>query len=262
PAAWIASNTKDLAIGVNNRLIGGPPVAHGITPHPYAFRENLTVDLESIAQASLPMRDPATFANEYPREIVEDHGSPSVGGPLGDITQAWEQQFQLGQNSPPAVIGSIPVVQTARAPTRRDSTDLDMADISSHGARATVLSDFEYSSSETDVSDDDAQWTRESSSSGTTLVEFSDAEEELLSKISSFERSEAIEKGYDLKRKSSWVPLYSKKKKKMEDPKARKRGSGLEPKKAKSKVLRRRKERNLLGGMPSRTFAGRVSGPN
>ncbi|KAF4341107.1 hypothetical protein FBEOM_4977 [Fusarium beomiforme] len=261
PAAWIANNTKDLAFGVNHRLAGAPPVAHGLTPHPYALRGDLTEDLEKIAQTLLPMRNPATFVNEYPREVAQAQGPP-VDGPLGDIAQIWEQQFQHGQNSPPAATGKPPVFQNATGPTRRDSSDADMTSISGgHGARATVLLDFACSSSETDVSDDDARRTGENSSSGTTLVGSPDVEEELFSKILEFERSETIEKGYDLKRKLSWAPFFSSKKK-MEKPKAMKGGSGLELRKAKSMAVRRDKERNPLRGMPSRTFRGRVSGLN
>ncbi|KAF4956171.1 hypothetical protein FGADI_3982 [Fusarium gaditjirri] len=222
PPAWVANSTGDLAAWVNNRLAGGPPVAHGITPHPYALRENLTADLQNMAQASLPMRNPASFANEYPREVAQDQGSSFVAGPLGDIGQAWEQQHQLGQSPPPAATGATPGVQSPTATTRRDNHDIDMAGGLSQGRKATVLSHFERSSSETDLSDDEVQQTRESSSSGTTLVGLSDVEEELLSKIASFERSEAREKGYYLKRRSSWVHPHSKKKK-LEAPKTRRR---------------------------------------
>uniref|UniRef100_A0A0D2Y597 Uncharacterized protein n=1 Tax=Fusarium oxysporum (strain Fo5176) TaxID=660025 RepID=A0A0D2Y597_FUSOF len=230
PPAWVANSTGDLAAWVNNRLAGGPPVTHGITPHPYALRENLTVDLQNMAQASLPMRNPASFANEYPREVVQDQDSSFVVGPLGDITQSWEKQYQLGQSPPPAATGGTPVVQSSTAPTRRDSRDIDLTGGLNQGRKATVLSDCDHSSSETDVSDDEAQRTRESSSSGTTLVGLSDVEEELLSKIALFERSEARENGYDLKRRSSWVPLHSKKKK-LETPKARRRVYKSKPKK-------------------------------
>ncbi|EXM05710.1 hypothetical protein ACKRZS_013525 [Fusarium odoratissimum] len=230
PPAWIANSTGDLAAWVNNRLAGGPPVAHGITPHPYALRENLTVDLQNMAQASLPMRNPASFANEYPREVVQDQDSSFVVGPLGDIAQAWEKQYQLGQSPPPAATGGTPVVQSSTAPTRRDSRDIDLTGGLNQGRKATVLSHFDHSSSETDVSDDEAQRTREISSSGTTLVGLSDVEEELLSKIASFERSEARENGHELKRRSSWVPLHSKKKK-LETPKARRHVYKSKPKK-------------------------------
>ncbi|KAL5605375.1 hypothetical protein FOVSG1_005522 [Fusarium oxysporum f. sp. vasinfectum] len=233
PPAWVANSTGDLAAWVNNRLAGGPPVAHGITPHPYALRENLTVDLQNMAQASLPMRNPASFANEYPREVVQDQDSSFVVGPLGDIAQAWEKQYQLGQSPPPAATGGTPVVQSSTAPTRRDSRDIDLTGGLNQGRKATVLSHFDHSSSETDVSDDEAQRTRESSSSGTTLVGLSDVEEELLSKIASFERSEARENGHELKRRSSWVPLHSKKKK-LETPKARRRIYKSKPKKPSS----------------------------
>ncbi|KAG5777483.1 hypothetical protein H9Q73_008844 [Fusarium xylarioides] len=230
PPAWAANSTGDLASWVNHRLADGPPVAHGITPQPYALREDLTVDLQNMAQAKLPMRNPASFANEYPREVVQDQDSPFVAGPLGDIAQAWEQQYQLGQSPPPAATGGAPVVQSSTSPIRRDSQDIDMTGGLSQGRKATVLSHFGHSSSETDVSDDEEQGTRESSSSGTTLIEMSDVEEELLSKIAAFERSEAREKGYDLKRRSGWVPFQSKKKK-LEMPKARRRFHKSKPKK-------------------------------
>ncbi|KAF5533762.1 hypothetical protein FMEXI_11647 [Fusarium mexicanum] len=225
PPAWAANSTGDLAAWVNHRLADGPPVAHGITPQPYALREDLTVDLQNMAQASLPVRNPASFANEYPREVVQDQDSAFVAGPLGDIAQAWEQQHQLGQSPPPVATGGAPVFQSSTSPIRRDSVDIDMTGSISQGRKATVLSHSGHSSSETDVSDDEEQRTRESSSSGTTLIGSSDVEEELFSKIASFERSEAREKGYDLKRRSSWVPLHSKKKKKkkLEMPRAMRR---------------------------------------
>ncbi|KAF4438335.1 hypothetical protein FACUT_5008 [Fusarium acutatum] len=230
PAAWVANSTGDLASWVKHRLADGPPVAHGITPQPYALCEDLTVDLQNMAQAELPMRNPASFANEYPREVAQDQDSAFVAGPLGDIAQAWEQQYQLGQSPPPAATGGAHVVQSSTSPIRRDSRDIDMAGGLSQGRKATVLSYFNHSSSETDISDDEEQRTRESSSSGTTLIGLSDIEEELLSKITSFERSEAREKGYDLKRRSSWIPLHSKKKK-LEMPKARRRVYKSKPKK-------------------------------
>ncbi|KAI1059768.1 hypothetical protein LB506_008674 [Fusarium annulatum] len=222
PPAWVANSTGDLAAWVKHRLADGPTVAHGITPQPYALREDLTVDLQNMAQASLPMRNPASFANEYPREVVQDQDSHFMAGPLGDISQAWEQQYRLGQSPPPAATGGAPVVQPSTSPIRRDSQDIDMTGGLSQGRQATVLSHCGHSSSETDVSDDEEQRTRESSGSGTTLIGSSDVEEELLSKIASFERSEAREKGYNLKRRSSWILLQSKKKKqKLEVPKAR-----------------------------------------
>ncbi|KAG4254153.1 hypothetical protein FPRO04_06512 [Fusarium proliferatum] len=222
PPAWVANSTGDLAAWVKHRLADGPTVAHGITPQPYALREYLTVDLQNMAQASLPMRNPASFANEYPREVVQDQDSHFMAGPLGDISQAWEQQYRLGQSPPPAATGGAPVVQPSTSPIRRDSQDIDMTGGLSQGRQATVLSHCGHSSSETDVSDDEEQRTRESSGSGTTLIGSSDVEEELLSKIASFERSEAREKGYNLKRMSSWIFLQSKKKKqKLEVPKAR-----------------------------------------
>ncbi|KAF5652844.1 hypothetical protein F25303_2850 [Fusarium sp. NRRL 25303] len=223
PPAWVANSTGDLAAWVNHRLADGPTVANGITPQPYALREDLTVDLQNMAQASLPMRNPASFANEYPREVVQDQDSRFVAGPLGDIAQAWEQQYRLGQSPPPAATGGAPVVPPSTSPIRRDSQGIDMTGGLSQGRKATVLSHCGHSSSETDVSDDEERRTRESSGSGTTLIGSSDVEEELLSKIASFERSEAREKGYDLKRRSSWILLQSKKKKKqkLEMPKAR-----------------------------------------
>ncbi|KAF5620473.1 hypothetical protein F52700_11201 [Fusarium sp. NRRL 52700] len=230
PPAWVANSTGDLAAWVNHRLADGTPVAHGITPQPYALREDLTVDLQNMAQASLPMRGPASFANEHPREVVQDQESPFVAGPLGDIAQAWEHQYQLGQSPPPAATGGTPEVQSSTSPIRRDSQDIDMTGGLSQGRKATVLPQFGHSSSETDVSDDEEQRTRESSSSGTRLIGLSDIEDELLSKITSFERSEAREKGYDLKRRSSWVPLHSKKKK-LDMPKARRRVYKSKPKK-------------------------------
>ncbi|KAF5987780.1 hypothetical protein FCOIX_834 [Fusarium coicis] len=230
PPAWAANSTGDLAAWVNHRLADVPPVAHGITPQPYALREDLTVDLQNMAQAKLPMRNPASFANEYPREVVQDQDSPFVAGPLGDIAQAWEKQYQPGQSPPPAATGDTPVVQSSKTPTHREGQDIDMTGGLSQGRKATVLSHFDHSSSETDVSDDEEQRTRESSSSGTTLIGLSDVEEELLSKIATFEKSEAREKGYDLKRRSSWVHLLSKKKK-LEMPKAGRRVHKSKPKK-------------------------------
>ncbi|RBQ69423.1 hypothetical protein FVER14953_10368 [Fusarium verticillioides] len=228
--AWAANSTGDLAAWVNHRLADVPPVAHGITPQPYALREDLTVDLQNMAQAKLPMRNPASFANEYPREVAQDQDSPFVAGPLGDIAQAWEKHYQPGQSPPPAATGDTPVAQSSKTPTRRESQDIGMTGGLSQGRKATVLSHFDHSSSGTDVSDDEEQRTRESSSSGTTLIGLSDVEEELLRKIAAFEKSEAREKGYDLKRRSSWVHLLSKKKK-LEIPKAGRRVHKSKPKK-------------------------------
>ncbi|KAF4454675.1 hypothetical protein F53441_2753 [Fusarium austroafricanum] len=225
PAAWTANTTQDMAAWVNQRLAGAPPAAHGIMPHPYAVRETLTQDLQNLAAISLPTRNPATFANEFPREVVEGPDSSPRPGPLGDIGRNWEQQSQLGQNSPPPATGTVP--------PRRDGSEIDLTDASSHGGQAMAVSDFDYSSSETEISDNEGQRTRERSSSGTTLVGSSDAEEELLNKTLSFNMSEAKGKGRQgLKRKSSWVSDPSKKRK-LGVSKASKRSIQLKPKKAK-----------------------------
>ncbi|KAF4966573.1 hypothetical protein FSARC_5815 [Fusarium sarcochroum] len=188
PPAWTASNSADLAAWVNKPL-GGVRAAHGIMPHPYAIRETVTDDLQNTAAISLPLRNPTTFANQFPRELMEGIQSPQGTGPLGDIDGMWQQQPQAAQNPSgqqsqaatwngsvlfrPPRLSTSPTIGSADLGA---DEDVEMMDPSSFGSRVTAVSDFDHSSSDTDVSDVEEQHIREGSE--TTLVESSDTDEE------------------------------------------------------------------------------------
>ncbi|KAF4997169.1 hypothetical protein FGRMN_4064 [Fusarium graminum] len=215
PSAWKANSAADLAAWANGRLGNAPAAAHGIMPHPYAIRETVTEDLKNAATTSLPMRDPVTLANAYPRERVEGHGTPLGAGPLGDIDQLWQQQSQIDQNLPPAATSNLLV------PPNTGDNDVDMVDFSEFidfsgfANCVTAVSDFDYSSSDTDVSDIEER--RKGYISETTLIETSDAESEQWSSGSSdalfSEKLEGPKTTQGLKRKSSWAPVDVKKRK-------------------------------------------------
>ncbi|KAM0561286.1 hypothetical protein ACHAPJ_003165 [Fusarium lateritium] len=244
PPAWTASNTADLAAWVNQPL-GGVRAAHGIMPHPYAIRETVTDDLQNTAQISLPLRNPATFGSQFPRELMEGIESPQGTGPLGDLDQTWQrQQAQpiqdpAGQQSQAAWNGSVAFrpPRLSASPTIGSAglgadEDVEMMEPPSFGSRAVVVSDFDHSSSDTDVSDVEEQHIREGSE--TTLVESLDADDEKTDSGSDesvfTEDSTGGRKGRSLKRKPSWAPVHAKRQK-LEVSEVKKRDLNLKAKK-------------------------------
>jgi hypothetical protein len=91
--------------------------------------------------------------------------------------------------------------------------DTVMGGSAGFGYRATAVSDFDHSSSDTEISEIEDQLKRDGSE--TTLIESSDSEDEQSSSGSSdallSKRSEGGEKKHSLKRKSSWAPVHTKK---------------------------------------------------
>jgi hypothetical protein len=217
PSAWKADTAADAAAWVNGRLGNAPAAAHGIMPHPYAVRETVTEDLQHTSGLSLPMRNPITFANEFPRELAEGHETQLGTGPLGDLDQSWQQQSQHERDSPPAAVLSQPLEPgqqpLLQIPTPMFDNDTVMGGSAGFGYRATAVSDFDHSSSDTEISEIEDQLKRDGSE--TTLIESSDSEDEQSSSGSSdallSKRSEGGEKKHSLKRKSSWAPVHTKK---------------------------------------------------
>jgi hypothetical protein len=219
PSAWKANTAADVAAWVNGRLGDAPAAAHGIMPHPYAIRETVTEDLQHSSGLSLPMRNPITFANEFPREMAEEHETRLGTGPLGDIDQSWQQQSQHEQNSPQAAVlsqilkpGQQPLYQIS---TYMSNNEIFMDDSAGFGYRATAVSDFDYSSSDAETSGIEDQLKQDGSE--TTLIGSSDSEDEQSSSVSSDllfpKKREGREKKQSLKRKPSWAPVHTKKQK-------------------------------------------------
>ncbi|KAM0264177.1 hypothetical protein ACHAPA_008361 [Fusarium lateritium] len=248
PSAWKANTAADMAAWVNGRLGDAPAAPHGIMPHPYAIRETVTEDLQNTSGLSLPMRNPATFANEFPRELVEGYGTRLGTDPLGDNGQSWQQQSQPGRVSPPAIVPSQPLTPGQQPPyqilTYRPGHNGFMDNFSAFGNRATAVSDFDHSNSDTEISEIEDQMKRDGSD--TTLVGSSDTEDEESSSGSSDllfpQKVGGREKKQSLKRKSSWAPVHTKKQKVdvLED----KQGEGyLKPSSHKKKAKSTRKEK-------------------
>jgi hypothetical protein len=150
------------------------------------------------------MRDPSTFVNQYPRESAAVPETPLGIGVLGDMDERWNQDSD-------------------------SDVDMDGVSVGGHAARAGAVSDFSYSSSDTEVSDDTESWTREGSD--TTLVSSSEDEGDRVSTGSDeFPTSKKGVKVHNLKRKSSWAPFQLKKQKVLSS-RARRRNPKAEPKK-------------------------------
>ncbi|KAF5025927.1 hypothetical protein F66182_1962 [Fusarium sp. NRRL 66182] len=236
PSAWIANNPVDLA-ALANQPLGGTPVAHGIMPHPYAVRETVTEDLQNTAEASLPVRDPITFANEFPRDIVDICESAHGAGPLGDVDQMWQQQAPLiqeqsdrqSQESRPVQFqpSRLFVTSMGRAEGPESKSDADRVDPPSFGFRAMTACGFGHSGSDTELSDS-GEWPLTREGSDTTLVEFMGTDEETVDSGSKVATVSSDLKDGDrrrgLKRKQSWTPV-SVKKQRLEVSGAEKRDS-------------------------------------
>ncbi|RGP80184.1 hypothetical protein FLONG3_1718 [Fusarium longipes] len=204
PSAWVANSAIDMAVWANEPLGATQPAAHGIMPHPYAVRETVTADLRSTAAFSLPMRDPLTFVDQYPRESAVATETPIGTGALGDLDE------QLNQDS---------------------DSDVDMDDVSieGHAGRASAMSGFSHGSSDTEISEYDEEQTQ--GSSDTTLASSSEDEGGRLSTGShEFFTSKKGGTQDNLKRKSSWAPVQVKRQRLMH-PKATRRIPRAEPRK-------------------------------
>ncbi|CAG7560423.1 unnamed protein product [Fusarium equiseti] len=185
PSAWVANSAADLAAWANRPLGGATPAARGIIPHPYAIRETVTEDLLHTAAFSIPSRDPSTFVNQHPREIIAP--ATTLGtGPVG----ATYQQREQGSDS---------------------DSDIDVADVPAggHAAKAGVVLDVGYSSSDSDFSEDET-----GEGSDTTPPWIPDEDEQVSTGSDALSISKKYEKGVKwqtLKRKSSWAPASVKK---------------------------------------------------
>jgi hypothetical protein len=223
PSAWKADTAADMAAWVNGRLGDAPAAPHGIMPHPYAVRETVTEDLQQTSGLSLPMRNPTTFVDEFLEELEEEYetqvetDSQEDLDQSEDIDQSW-QQHEL--EAPPAASLILPPVPEQGLLDDQMSTslwdnDIFMEDVSGFGNRATAVSDFDHSSSNTEISEIEDQLKRDGSE--TTLIGSSDAEDEQSSSGSSdpvfSKTSEGRAKKQSLKRKSSWTPVHTKKQK-------------------------------------------------
>ncbi|KAJ4011316.1 hypothetical protein NW766_007959 [Fusarium irregulare] len=217
PSAWVANSAADLAASANRPLGGATPAAHGIMPHPYAIRETVTADLLHTAAFSIPSRDPSTFFNQHPREIMAASMTTLGAGPLGVTYQQREQ-----------VIDS--------------DSDIDLANVPVGGraAKAGAVLDIGSSSSDTDFSEDET-----GEGSNTTPFWTSDEDEQVSTGSDELSRSKKYEKGVKrqtLKRKSTWAPAPVKKQR-------------IEPSKPELKVNRRKRKgepmywRKVLSGL-------------
>jgi hypothetical protein len=247
PPAWKADTAADMAAWVNGRLGDAPAAPHGIMPHPYAVRETVTEDLQQTSGLSLPMRNPTTFVDEFPEELEEEYETQVETDSLEDldqsedIDQSWQQHEP---EAPPAAGLILPPVPGQGLLDDQMSTslwdnDLFMEDVSGFGNRATAVSDFDHSSSDTEISEIEDQPKRDGSE--TTLIGTSDAEDEQSSSGSNdlvfSKTSEGRAKKQSLKRKSSWTPVHTKKQKlDISEDKERERDSktSLQKKKAKN----------------------------
>ncbi|KAM0549025.1 hypothetical protein ACHAO7_006454 [Fusarium culmorum] len=192
PSAWVANSAIDMATWVNKPLGGATVIAHGIMPHPYAVRATVTEDLLNTASFSLPTRDPSTYVSKYPRESVVPTETPLGAGVLGDMDERLNKGSDSGSDS---------------------DSDVEMADaeMGGHAGRASAVPELGYSTSDTDTSEDEDSLSREGSD--TTVSWSSGSESDKASAGSDeFPASKKGQKRSDLKRKSSWTAIHTRKK--------------------------------------------------
>ncbi|KAH6952675.1 hypothetical protein DER45DRAFT_573873 [Fusarium avenaceum] len=255
PSAWKAGTAADMAAWVNGRLGDAPAAPHGIMPHPYAVRETVTEDLQQTSGLSLPMRNPIIYERPYgeideemdedmdeelDEELEEEYETQLETDTLQDPDQS-RQQHEL--KLPPVASLPLPPIPREgllddRIPRSLWDDDIFMGGFSGFGNRATAVSDFNPSSSDTELSEIEDQLKRDGSE--TTLIDSSDAEDEQSSSGSSdlafSKTSEGRAKKQSLKRKSSWAPVHTKKQKlDISEDKERERGSKSSSQKKKAK---------------------------